>query len=81
MTRITFLMPSELKATARKMAAERGMSLSAWIREAAEEWMERHDATGAPQPKPRSVGVGNSGLTDGSRLAGEIRPEPRSWRD
>jgi hypothetical protein len=59
----------------RRLAASRGVSLAAVIREALEEKARR------PQPMPRSLGIADSGHTDTSTLAGELRPEPRTWRD
>lgn len=49
--------------------------MAQFIREAAEE-----KAYDARPPKPKSVGMAASGYSDTGRLAGEIRPEPRSWR-
>ena len=58
----------------RRIAAERGISMAALIREAIDEVVERH------APMPRSLGIGASGKRDTARIAGESRPEPRSWR-
>ena len=48
--------------------------MAALIREAIDASIER------AAPKPRSLGVSASGTRDTARLAGEIRPEPRTWR-
>ena len=48
--------------------------MAALIREAIDEVVERH------APMPRSLGIGASGKRDTARIAGESRPEPRSWR-
>ena len=34
----------------------------------------------ATRPRPRSLGIGDSGYTDTARRAGEQRAEPRAWR-
>lgn len=47
--------------------------MAALIREALEE-------SGAYRPRPRSLGIGNSGHHDTARRAAEGRPEPRPWR-
>jgi hypothetical protein len=44
------------------------------IREALE------DKVRSERPKPRSLGIGDSGRTDIAQQIGEERPEPRSWR-
>ena len=48
--------------------------MAAIIREAIDATIEQH------APKPRSLGVGASGIADTARRAGDERPEPRSWR-
>ncbi len=55
------------------MARERGISFAALLREAAQEKARSY------RPKPKSGGVGYSGHSDTSILAGEIRPKPRTW--
>lgn len=37
-------------------------------------------ATGRERPRPRSLGVADSGHRDTARRAGEERAEPRAWR-
>ena len=56
------------------VAGERGVSIAALIREALERTLAER------RIRPRSLGIGASGRTDTARLAGETRPEPRSWR-
>ena len=74
MDRTTLTLDEATRRRLRKIAAERGMSMAALIREAIDEVLERH------APPPRSLGVGASGTPDTGRLAGEVRPEPRAWR-
>ncbi len=74
MERTTVVLPNELRQRLRRIAAERGVSMATVIREALEEKANHH------RPKPLSIGIFDSGHTDTSRLAGEIRPKPRSWR-
>lgn len=74
MDRTTISLDLETRRRLRRIAAERGISMAAVIREAIDGTIEQH------APKPRSLGVGASGATDTARRAGEERPEPRSWR-
>jgi predicted transcriptional regulator len=74
MDRTTLTLDAETRRRLRRIATERGISMAALIREAIDETVERH------APKPRSLGIGASGVRDTGRLAGEVRPEPRSWR-
>lgn len=74
MDRITLTLDQATRRRLRKLAADRGISMAALIREAVDEFVERH------APKPRSLGIGASGSPDTGRLAGEVRPEPRAWR-
>ena len=74
MNRTTLTLDEETRRRLRRIAAERGISMAALIREAIDEAVERH------APKPRSLGVGASGTRDTGRLVGEVRPEPRAWR-
>lgn len=66
--------PEELLKRLRLIAAERGTSVAALVREALEEKARSY------RPRPRSLGIGASGHSDTARLAGEQRAEPRSWR-
>jgi metal-responsive CopG/Arc/MetJ family transcriptional regulator len=74
MERTTISLPDELLERLRLIAAERRTSMASLIREAVEEKVRGY------RPRPRSLGIGASGYTDTARLAGEERPEPRSWR-
>jgi predicted transcriptional regulator len=74
MRRTTIVAPEELLDRLRRIAAERGASMAAVIREALEE------KAATQRPKPRSIGIGASGTSDTSHRAGEERPVPRSWR-
>jgi predicted transcriptional regulator len=74
MNRTTLTLDEETRRRLRRIAAERGVSMAAVIREAIDEAVERH------APAPRSLGIGASGKPDTGRLAGEVRPEPRPWR-
>ncbi len=74
MDRTTLTLDEAMRRRLRKIAAERGISMAALIREAIDVAVERH------APMPRSLGIGASGKRDTGRLAGETRPEPRSWR-
>ncbi len=74
MERTTISLPEELLQRLRLMAAERRTSMAALVREALEEKAKSY------RPKPRSLGMGDSGHTDTARRAGDERPEPRSWR-
>lgn len=74
MERTTLTIDDATRRRLRRIAAERGISMAALIREAIDEKVERL------APKPRSLGVGASGVTDTARRAGEEPPEPRAWR-
>ena len=74
MDRTTLSLPAELRERLRRAAAERGVSMATLVREAVE------DSLANVRPKPRSLGVGASGMTDGARQASDLRPEPRAWR-
>jgi predicted transcriptional regulator len=74
MTRTTISLPDDLLERVRRLAAERGVSMSSLIREAIEEKTE------TTRPRLRILGIGDSGHGETSKLAGEQRPEPRSWR-
>ena len=74
MTRTTITLDVETRTRLRRIAAERGISMAALIREAIDTTIEEH------APKPRSLGVGASGTPDTARLSGDQRPEPRAWR-
>ncbi len=74
MKRTTISLPAELLKRLRILAAERGTSMAALIREALEQQVA------VVRPRPRSLGIGESGHRDTARSSAEQRPEPRSWR-
>lgn len=74
MQRTTIMLPEDLAQRLRQIAAERGTSMAALLREAAEEQARRY------RPRPRILGIGDSGHTDTARRAGEEPPIPPSWR-
>lgn len=74
MERTTISLPDEVLQRLRLYAAERGTSMAAIIREALEEKIQSY------RPRPRSLGIGESGHTDTARRTGSERAEPRSWR-
>lgn len=71
MQRTTIVAPEELLGRLRRIAMERRVSVATLIREALEEKVKSH------RPRPRSLGVGDSGHTDTARRTGEERPVPR----
>jgi hypothetical protein len=74
MDRTTITLDVETRTRLRRIAADRGISMAALIREAIDTTIDRH------APRPRSLGVGASGTTDTARRTGDERPEPRAWR-
>ena len=74
MDRTTITLDVETRTRLRRIAADRGISMAALIREAIDDTIERH------APRPRSLGAGASGTTDTARHTAEERPEPRAWR-
>jgi hypothetical protein len=72
--RTTLTLDDATRRRLRRIAAERGISMAALIREAIGEAIERH------APKPRSLGSGASGTTDTARRSSDVRATPRSWR-
>jgi metal-responsive CopG/Arc/MetJ family transcriptional regulator len=74
MERTTISIPEHLLRRLRVIAAEQGTSMAAVIRDAIEEKVEGY------RPKPRSLGMGDSGHTDTARQLGSQRTPPRSWR-
>ncbi len=74
MDRTTITIPDELRSRLRGLAAERGVSMAAIVREAIDEKLQ------AWRPAPRSLGIGSSGVCDAARRSADERPEPRSWR-
>ena len=74
MERTTISISDELLQRLRVVAAERRTSIAALIREAVEEKVNVY------RPKPKSIGMGDSGRTDISERSATERPIPRSWR-
>jgi predicted transcriptional regulator len=74
MDRTTITLDVETRTRLRRIAADRGMSMAALIREAIDATIEVH------APRPRSLGAGASGTVDTARRAGDERPEPHAWR-
>jgi metal-responsive CopG/Arc/MetJ family transcriptional regulator len=74
MARTTISIPDRLLKRLKLLSAQRGVSMSDWICEAIEEKAEES------RPRLRILGIADSGHSDTGRLAGEVRPEPRSWR-
>ena len=72
--RTTLSIPGPLLERLRVAAAERRVSMAELVREALEEKLEEH------RPKPRCLGIGDSGRHDTARRASDERPEPRAWR-
>jgi hypothetical protein len=71
--RTTIVISEDLHAKLRRIAAERGMSFAALLREAAEEKVRES------RRAPRNLGMGKSGQTDIARRASELY-EPDEWR-
>jgi metal-responsive CopG/Arc/MetJ family transcriptional regulator len=74
MARTTISLPEDLLRRVRIVAAEEGTSMASFVREAVEERLERY------RPRPRSLGVGESGHSDTARRIGDERPEIPPWR-
>ena len=74
MPRTTISISGELLQRLRLIAAERGTSIAALVREALEE------KTRSYRPRPRSLGVGSSGQMDTARRTADERVEPHPWR-
>lgn len=72
--RTTIVVPEELLAKLRLIAAEQGTSIAALIREAVEDKVRSY------RRRPRSLGIAASGHTDTARRAGDEHPEPPPWR-
>jgi hypothetical protein len=74
MNRTTLSLDDNVRKRLRRLAAERGVSMATFIREAIDEKVDRSG------PKPRSLGIGASGTSDTARRSSEERPEPPAWR-
>jgi metal-responsive CopG/Arc/MetJ family transcriptional regulator len=75
MTRTTISLPEELLRKLKILAAETGVSMAELIRQTME-----HRVGATKQPRPKSIGVIDSGESDLSERAGDMKFEPRSWR-
>jgi predicted transcriptional regulator len=74
MNRTTITLEVETQTRLRSIAAEQGISMAEVIRQAIDAAIEQH------APRPRSLGVGASGVADTARRSADERPVPRSWR-
>ena len=74
MNRTTITLEVETQVRLRRIAAEQGISMAELIRQAIDTTIELH------APRPRSLGVGASGVADTARRTADERPEPRAWR-
>ena len=68
------MLPAALRKRLRKIAAERGVSLGAVMRGALEKEAKEY------RPKPKAIGIFDSGHADTGAKAGDVEYEPRSWR-
>lgn len=69
----TIVMPGGLYKRIKRIAEERGESMGHIIRESLEKVTEEY------QPRPRSLGMGDSGRSDISERIDELY-EPDAWR-
>jgi Ribbon-helix-helix protein, copG family len=74
MNRTTLTLDDDVRRRLRRLAADRGVSMATIIREAIDDKVDRLP------PKPRSLAIGASGVSDTARRSGDQRPEPRAWR-
>jgi hypothetical protein len=74
MRRVTIAAPDDLIERLRREATDRGVSLAIVIREALENKARSY------RPKPRSLGIGDSGRTDVSQRTAEEPITPDPWR-
>jgi hypothetical protein len=72
--RTTLSIPGPVLERLRVAAAERGVSMAEFVRQALEEKLA------ASRPTPGCLGIGASGHNDTARRTSDERPEPRSWR-
>ncbi|MSQ35653.1 MAG: ribbon-helix-helix protein, CopG family [Dehalococcoidia bacterium] len=77
MKRTTISLPEELLRRLRMLAAERGTSMAALIREAVED--KAGPAAAQPRPKP-TLAIFASAKGDLSRRSADERAVPRAWR-
>ena len=74
MERTTIMADESVLDRLRRLARERGVSFAAVVREALDEKARTY------QPKPLSLGSGESRPAAAARLQGSRRLPPRSWR-
>jgi metal-responsive CopG/Arc/MetJ family transcriptional regulator len=74
MKRTTISLPEDLLERMRRIAAEQRTSIAALVREALEEKVRTY------RPRPRSLGIGASGVSDTARRTADERAASRSWR-
>ncbi len=74
MQKTTVVIPEYLHERLKQAASARHESMGAVIRRAIEKEVSE------VWPKPKSLGIFDSGHTDTGARAGEIKYEPRSWR-
>jgi predicted DNA-binding ribbon-helix-helix protein len=58
----------------KEIAAERHVSMASLIRQQLDQVVQQQ------QPFPKAIGIIDSGRSDLSELASDVRVEPRSWR-
>jgi hypothetical protein len=80
MQQLTLTLPDDLHERVRALAEARGVTVEQIVREAVEQTAAEHLPEPESWPRPKSIGAGDSGRTDVSRLASEGRVPPRSWR-
>jgi metal-responsive CopG/Arc/MetJ family transcriptional regulator len=74
MERTTISLPEDLLERMQRIAAEQRTSIAALVREALEEKVRTY------RPRPRSLGIGDSGVSDTARRTADERAASRSWR-
>ena len=74
MRRTTIVAPEETLERLQALARERDVSFAEVVREALRDKADEY------LPRPRSLGIGSSGRSDGSSRAGVGRTPDRSWR-
>jgi plasmid stability protein len=72
--RTTLVLDDDMRKRLRLLAAQRGVSMSALIRQAIEQILQ------TKRPKPSILAAGDSGRSDIGGRAGDFDYEPPSWR-
>ena len=75
MKRVTVAFPEDLHRRIRALAAERGISMAALLREALE---AKAAQSLQPRPRPRSLGIAASGSSDIASTIATERVPPRA---